>query len=226
MQKAKSQKIVIVMLCAVVFGVVFYQFSWQARASTLSQASGVRAATASKKGDLSIATKAKEQEATNREALAAVQAILPPTADAQGVIRQLTQLAITSGVDWKNVSLTKPPAAAGSGLQAAPISISITGPMANIQAYLANVRGAAVSRIITVDAVATTSAVDAKTQAEVVTATLGLKAYLYLIDPAAITSATVAAAASVTKTPAGNVPVAVSDPTNVDTTPTTAAPAG
>ena len=35
-----------------------------------------------------------------------------------------------------------------------------------------------------------------------------------------------AAAATVTQTPAGAVPTAVSDPTNVDTTPTTAAPTG
>jgi Tfp pilus assembly protein PilO len=225
MQKAKSQKIVVVILCAVVFGVVFYQFSWQARASTLTQASAVRDATAAKKGDLVAATKAKEHEVANREALAAVQAILPPTADAQGVIRQLTQLAVTSGVNWQNIS--QQPLLPASGLQSAPISISISGPMANIQAYLANVRGAAVGRIITIDSVATSSSVDAETKAEIVTATLSLKAYLYAIDPATISSTPVApAAATVTPTPAGTVPVAVSDPTNVDTTPTTAAPAG
>ena len=140
------------------------------------------------KGDLAAATKAKEQEVANREALAAVQALLPATTDAQGVIRQLTQLATTSGVDWQNVSLTKPAATAVAGLQAAPITIAIKGPMANIQAYLANVRAAAVGRIITVDTVSTSSAVDEATKAEVVTATVSLKAFSYVVDPVTITS--------------------------------------
>jgi Tfp pilus assembly protein PilO len=227
MQKAKSQKLVVGVLCAVVFGVVFYQFSWQARVSTLDKASVVRAATAAKKGDLAAATKAKEHEAANRDALKAVQAILPATADAQGVIRQLTQLAVTSGVNWENSSLAQPAATAVTGLQAASISISISGPMENIQAYLLNVRSSAVGRIISVDTVTTNSNLDATTQVEVVTAALSMRAFLYVIDPATITSTTVApAAAGVTQTPAGSVPVAVSDPTNVGSTPTTAAPTG
>jgi Tfp pilus assembly protein PilO len=196
MQKAKSQKIVVIVLCAVVFGVVFYQFSWQARVSTLTQATAVRVATAAKKGDLAAATKAKEQEAGNRELLAAVQALLPPTADAQGVIRQLTQLATASGVNWENVSQSKPVASAVAGLQAAPITISIKGPMENIQAYLLNVRGAAVGRIITVDSVSTASTVDPTTQAVVLTATLTLKAFVYVVDPATIAGAPGAAAAT------------------------------
>jgi Tfp pilus assembly protein PilO len=200
MQKAKSQKIVIVLLCAVVFGVVFYQFSWQARASTLSEATAVRAATAAKKGDLAVATRAKEQEPANVLALAAVQAVLPATVDAQGVIRQLTQLALTSGVNWENVSQTKPAVTTVSGLLASSITISIKGPMANIQAYLANVRGPAVGRIITVDSVAISSSVDPVTQIEVLTATLTLKAFLYVVDAA--TAGTPAAGAATTPTTA------------------------
>src|SRR5580765_7668028 len=160
MKKAKSQKLVVIALCAVVFGVVFYQFSWQARASTLSKASAVRVATASKKGDLAAAQKAKEREAANHGALAAVQAVLPATGDAQGVIRQLTQLATTSGVDWQTVSLGAMAATPVAGLQAVGLTVAISGPMANIEAYLANIRGAAVNRIITVDAVSTTVVVD------------------------------------------------------------------
>jgi Tfp pilus assembly protein PilO len=226
MKKEKSQKLVVAILCVVVFGVVFYQFSWQARASTLSQASVVRAATAAKEGDLAAATKAKQQETANRAALLAVQAVLPAAVDAQGVIRQLTQLAIASGVNWENVSLQKAAATTIAGLQAVPISVSISGPMANIEAYLANIRGAALGRIIMVDGVSTALTIDAITKVELVTATLSMRAFVYTVDPAAIASTTVvtAAPAAATQTPAGSVPVAVSDPTNVDTTPTTAKP--
>jgi Tfp pilus assembly protein PilO len=218
---------VIVILFAVVFGVVFYQFSWQARASTLGQASVVRAATASKKGDLAAATKAKQQEAANLAALAAVQAVLPATADAQGVIRQLTQLAIASGVNWESVSLQKSAATTVAGLQAVPLSVSISGSMANVEAYLANIRSAAVGRIITVDGVNTTLIVDKATQAVLVNASLSMRAFVYAIDPVTITATTVVTAAAagtntVTQTPAGAVPTAVTDPTNVGPTTTAA----
>jgi Tfp pilus assembly protein PilO len=228
MKKAKSQKLVVVILCAVVFGVVFYQFSWQARASTLSHASVVRAVTASKQGELAAGKKAKEQEAANRDALVAVQAGLPATVDAQGVIRQLTQLAVASQVNWDNVTLGAPTATAIGGLQAVPITISISGTMANVQAYLVSVRSAAASRIMTVDSVATTFSVDKDTLAESVVALLSMKTFVYAIDSSLIATTTTVAAAdagtnTVTKTPVGTVPSAVIDPTNVGATTTTTA---
>jgi Tfp pilus assembly protein PilO len=225
MKNAKSQKLVVGMLCAVVFLVVFYQFSWNARASTLSRASAVRAATAAKQGDLAAATKAKEQESANLTALAAVQAILPATADAQGVIRKLTQLALTSSVSWESVTLAGAGATATPGLQAVPLTIAISGTMANIEAYLANIRKADVGRVITVEAVATTFKGDAE-QPDLVAAILTLEAFVFAVDPNVLATAATAAAAgtnTVTETPVGTVPTAVTDPTNVDITTTTAA---
>ena len=77
-------------------------------------------------------------------------------------------------------------------------------------------------RIITVDGVNTTT-IDNTTKAEVVSASLSMRAFVYAIAPGTITAATVVTAAAagtntVTETPAGAVPTAVTDPTNVDST--------
>jgi Tfp pilus assembly protein PilO len=225
MKKAKSQKLVVGMLCAVVFFVIFYQFSWKARGDTLSQAAVVRVATEARQGDLAVATKAKTQEPVNRAALAAVQAVLPANADAQGVIRKLTQLAVTSSVSWESVTLAPPAATATPGLQAVSLTVAISGSMANVEAYLANIRKADVGRIITVDAVGTTFKPDAA-QPDLVSATLGLKAFVYAVDPSVLATPTTVAPAvgtnTVTQTPVGTVPTAVTDPTNVGPTTTAA----
>jgi Tfp pilus assembly protein PilO len=226
MKKAQSQKVVVVLLCAVVFIVVFVQFSWKARADTLSQAAAVRVATQAKQGDLVAAKKAKTEEEANHAALAAAQAILPLNADAQSVIRHLTQLAITSNVSWENVTLGVPAApTAEGGLQSVPITISIAGTIENIEAYLANIRGADVGRIIVVDGLTTSFSADAL-QPGLVTAGLSLRVFMYGVDTTATTVAPAAATNTVTSTPVGTVPTAVTDPTNVGATPTTLAPQG
>jgi Tfp pilus assembly protein PilO len=193
MKKQKSQRLILGILGAVVFLVVFYQFSWKARASTLSQASAVVVATESKEGDLAAAKKAKDNEEANKAALAVVQAVLPTTADAQGVIRHLTQLAVTSSVSWENVTLgvadVAPP---GGGLQSVPFTIAISGTMENIELYLANIRSADVGRIITIDGVTTSFAAD-PLKPDQVSASLTLRVFIYSVESATTTTSTTAA---------------------------------
>lgn len=219
MKNAQSQKVIIGILCVVVFAVVWYQFSWNARASTLSQADAVQVATQSKQGELAAANKAKENEEANRAALIEAQKVLPTSADAQGVIRQLTALAVTSSVDWQSVSLDSG-TAADVGLDSMSLTVTISGTMPNIEAYLANIR-VALSRIITVDGVATTFGTDPDVP-DVVTSVLSLRAFMYTVDPKLVATSTTVAGS--TATPAGSVPTAVTDPTNVGATATTVAP--
>jgi Tfp pilus assembly protein PilO len=193
MKKEKSQRLVLGILGAVVFIVVFYQFSWKARASTLSQASAVVLATDARQSDLAAAKKAKAEEVANKAALAAVQAVLPANADAQGVIRHLTQLATTSNVSWENVTLGQPAApAASGGLQSVPLKVAISGTIDNIELYLLNIRSADVGRIITVDSVTTTFGTDVL-QPDAASATLALNVFIYSVESAPVTTATTAA---------------------------------
>lgn len=219
----QSQKLVLGALCAVVFLVVFWQFSWKARANTLSKASDVRAATQAKQADLAAAKKAKANEEANKAELAAAQTALPASADAQGVIRLLTQLAATSGVSWDNVTLGTLTTGKDSGnLQSIPLSITLSGTMDQFEAYLQNLRGADVSRLLVVDTFNTAFGADPADPSKL-SASLTVNAFMYTAAAAPATGSSGATATNtVTSTPVGTVPTAVQDNTNVGATPTTA----
>jgi Tfp pilus assembly protein PilO len=227
MNSAKSQKLVLGVLGAVVFLVVFYQFSWKARANTLNDASSVRTEIQAKQADVAAAKKAKAQEPANRAALAQVQAVLPSSSDAQGVIRTLTALASSSSINWKNVTIGQAPATpagATTGLQSLPLTVSISGTITNVETYLANVRKSNIGRIITVDGVTTTFNVE-PTAPDVIDAVLTMRAFTYAIDGTVTATTTTVPPTStntVTSTPVGTVPTAVTEAT-IATTPTTVA---
>ena len=229
MKNAQAQKVVIGLLCVVVFAVVFYQFSWKARAATLAKASEVQAATELKQADLVAAQKAQAKQDENRAALAQMQVALPGAPDAQGVIRQLTQLAVASNVTWDSVTIGATAAPASeSGLQQLPITVTISGQMADVEAYLANIRSPDVARLITVDGLSTAFNTDEKDPA-VVSETVTLRAFMYGTAAVADTTPTTAVASAtggVTQTPAGSVPQAMPDHTNVEAASTTVAAQG